>query len=208
MLKKLWWTHLIDDNSVGNHVGWARKIRKLLPLSHRTAATQNHRHRKKSDRGSSQIIKRPGPTRSVRNSVAASLRLRSNYGVCTLIKRFRIWFECVTLATMPGLDLRNFLSAKTRQELWRTKWFGTFDWFVERDLVVVDGGRWRRTNCNVKCTIGEYKRFIIYIWRVSDRNSNRVVYLGRGKPQRSLLWAKYYFAAWKQGKVGLYLSFK
>ena len=33
---------------------------------------------KKSDRERSQIIKRPGPTRSFRNSVAASLRLRSN----------------------------------------------------------------------------------------------------------------------------------
>ena len=57
----------------------ARTIWKLLPMIHRTAATQNHRPRKKSDRERSQNIKRPGPTRSVRNGVAASLRLRSNY---------------------------------------------------------------------------------------------------------------------------------
>ena len=57
---------------ITSHMGWARTIRKLLPLIHRTAATQNHRHRSRS-----QIINRPGPTRSVRNSVPSQQLRRS-----------------------------------------------------------------------------------------------------------------------------------
>ena len=81
-------------------MGRGRTIRKLLPLIHRTAATQNHRYRKKTDRERSQIIKRPGPTRSVRNSVAASLRLRSNYiNKCVMTSFIFVVLAKITLSS-------------------------------------------------------------------------------------------------------------
>ena len=105
---------------MGDHVGRARTIRKLLPLIHRTAATQNHRPWKKSDRESSQIIKRPGPTRSVRNSVAASLRLRSNNNIILRKGGHRVYlrstFRSVEYTPLTKYSFRNMY--KHRQNEW------------------------------------------------------------------------------------------
>ena len=59
----------------GNYCRWSTVLQLLKIIA----------NEKNQNRESSQITKRPGPTRSVKNSVAASLRLRSNYARTTWI---------------------------------------------------------------------------------------------------------------------------
>ena len=107
-----------------------------------------------------------------------------------VIKRVLVRFMRVTLATLPGLDQRSFSSTKNRRELRRTSSFGTFRWFVECELVVVDSEQ--IATCGITfllwtagCTVGEYKRFISLKYgryrKSADRNSGCVVCLERGK---------------------------